>query len=266
MKVVYAIGAVLLSLTLCRAQNSDDPKRAPDDAYTRQLVRLLTGIQKNPWSGWKTGTQVVRRYVGNSDPAVKPYVSVQPDLVFQVLEGDRLIAVTQVVKGRPYRQEHLVKDQEGVDNLTIKAEDAAAATLEVDGFTLACLFKEWSSVPIYYGPGNGPSFPAIKEWRLANHPTLLLRREHGDSTWEVASVLVTKQIGEREFQCVKTIGKMHIYVDGHHMEVITTQYLSPDVPGHVVEEVKEFYKVDKEGKERVPDSITHQLVIELKLP
>jgi hypothetical protein len=53
---------------------------------------------------------------------------------------------------------------------------------------------------------------------------------------------VAKQIGGREFQSVKTIGKRNIYVDGL-MEVITTQYLSPDVPGHVVEQVEEFYKV-----------------------
>jgi hypothetical protein len=50
------------------------------------------------------------------------------------------------------------------------------------------------------------------------------------------------------------------------MEVITTQYVSPDVPGYVVEEVKEFYKVHKEGKERVLDMIIHQQVVELKLP
>jgi hypothetical protein len=261
MRVIYAIATVLLSLTLCRAQNSDNPKPAPDDVYTPQLVRLLTGLQKNPWSGWKTGTEVVRRYLGNNDPAVKPHAYVQPDLVFQVLKADRLVAVTQVVKGRPHQQEHSVKDQEGVDKPMIEAEDATAARLEVDGFTLACLFRERPSLIV----NDGPSFPGLKEWRLASHPTLLLRKESGGITWEVASVRVAKKIGEREFQCVKTIGKTSIYVDGP-VEVITTQYLSPDVPGHVVEQVEEFYKVDKKGKERVLDMIIHQQVMELKLP
>ena len=261
MKVICVIATVLLSLTLCRAQNSNDPKRAPDDAYTRQLVSLLTGLQKNPWSGWKTGTEVVRRYLGNGDSALKPYAYVQPDLVFQVLEADRLVAVTQVVKGKPHRQEHSVKDQGGADKKMLKAEDATAARLEVDGFTLVCLLWEWPSMIV----NDAQSFPALKEWRLASHSTLLLRREHGDTTWEVASVLVTKRIGGREVQCVKTIGKTTIYVDGL-MEVITTQYSSPDVPGHVVEELQEFYKVDKEGRERVPHMIIHQQVMELKLP
>ena len=161
MKVVYAIAAVLLSLSLCHAQNRNDPKRAPDDAYTRQLVRLLTGIQKNPWSGWKTGTEVVRRYLGNSDPAVKPYAYVQPDLVFQVLEADSLIAVTQVVNRRPYRQKHLVKDQGEADNPMIKTEDATAVRLEVDDFTVACLL--WEQPALFVN--DGPSFPASKEWR-----------------------------------------------------------------------------------------------------
>ena len=261
MKVIYAIGTVLLSLTLCPAQNSNNPERAPDEAYTRQLVRLLTGLQKNPWSGWKTGTVVVRRYLGNNDPAVKPYAYGQPDLVFQVLEADRLVAVTQVVKGKPHRQEHSVKDQGGVDKLMIEAEEATAARLELDGFTLACLYWEWPSLTIH----DAPSTVTLKEWRLASHQTLLLRKESSGTTWEVASVRVARKIGGREFQCVKTIGKTSIYVDGP-MEVITTQYLSPDVPGHVVEQVEEFYKVDKEGKERVPHMIIHQQVMELKLP
>jgi hypothetical protein len=262
MKLIYVTVLLLLSLTLCRAQNSNDPKRAPDDVYTRQLVSLLTGLQKNPWSGWKTGTEVVRRYLGNSEPALKPFAYVQPDLVFQILEADKLVAVTQVVNGKPYRQEHPVKDQGGADKPMIKTGGATPATLEIDGFTLACLLREMMPSLIF---NDGPSFPPSKEWSLASHPTLLLRRESGGTTWEVASVLVTKKIGEREFQCVKTIGKMHVDVDGP-MEVITTQYLSPDIPGHLVEEIKEFYKVDKEGRERVPHMIIHQQVMELKLP
>lgn len=154
-----------------------------------------------------------------------------------------------------------MKDQGEIDKRLIKAEDATAAGLEVDGFTLACLFWEWPALIV----NDGPSSPASKEWRLASHPTLLLRREHGGTTWEVVSVGVVKKIGGREFQCVKTIAKTNIYVDGL-MEVITTQYLSPDVPGHVVEQVEEFYKVDKERKERSPHMIIHQQVMELKLP
>jgi hypothetical protein len=260
MKIIYALATVLLALTLCRAQTINDPKPT-DDAYTREVVRLLTALQKNGWSGWNTGTVVVRRYLGNDDPTVKTFAYVQPDLVFQILEANKRVAVTQVVKGKPYREESPIKEETATDTPPIWAEKVTAATLEVDGFSLACVLREWPALIV----NDGPSSPPQKEWRLANHPTLILRNEYGRTTWEVASVRVLKKIGGREFSCVKTIHKTTIYVDGL-MEVITTQYLSPDVPGHLVEELKEFYKVKKEGKEPVPHMITHQQVVELKLP
>ena len=104
MKIIYVIATILLSLSLCRAQ-SINPKPTLDEAYKQELVRLLTGLQKNGWSGWKTGTVVVRRYLGNNDEKVKPFTYAQPDLVFEIGEADKRVAVTQVVKGKPYRDE-----------------------------------------------------------------------------------------------------------------------------------------------------------------
>ena len=260
MKIIYVIATILLSLSLCRAQ-SINPKPTLDEAYKQELVRLLTGLQKNGWSGWKTGTVVVRRYLGNNDEKVKPFAYAQPDLVFQILEADKLVAVTQIVKGKPYRDESPIKAQAAVAISPFELKDVTAASLEVDGFTLSCLLREYPAMIV----NDGPSSPGSKVWRLASHPTLLLRKEFGSTTWEVASVRVTKKIGSQEFECVKTIAKSTIYVDGP-MEVITTQYVSPDVPGHLVEQIEEFYKVNKEGKERILSMVVHQQVVEVRVP
>ena len=71
----------------------------------------------------------------------------------------------QVVKGRPHLQEHPVKAQGGTGKPMIKAEDATAARLEGDRFTLACVLWEWPAVIV----SDGPSSAALKEWRLASH-------------------------------------------------------------------------------------------------
>lgn len=259
MKIIYVIAAVFLSLTLCRAQSINDLKPTPDDAYKQELVRLLTGLQKNGWSGWKTGTVVVRHFLGNNDETVKPFAYAQPDLVFEIVEADKRVAMTQVVKGKPYREESPIKAQAAADASPFELQDVTAASLEVDGFTLACLLREYPAMIV----NDGPSAPGSKEWRLAGHATVVLRKDSGRTTWEVASVRVLKKIGGREFQCVKTIAKSTI---PGPMEVITTQYLSPDVPGYLVEQVEEFYKVNKEGKERVLSMVVHQQVAEVRIP
>jgi hypothetical protein len=41
--------------------------------------------------------------------------------------------------------------------------------------------------------------------------------------------------------------------------------LSPDVPGHLVEEIKEFFKVKKEQRSSAPFQVVHVKVVELKL-
>jgi hypothetical protein len=58
-----------------------------------------------------------------------------------------------------------VKAQGETDKPMIKAEDATAARLEVDRFTLACVLWEWPALIV----NDGPSSPALKEWRLASH-------------------------------------------------------------------------------------------------
>jgi hypothetical protein len=42
---------------------------------------------------------------------------------------------------------------------------------------------------------------------------------------------------------------------------MTTQYLCPDLPGHLVEEIQEFFKVKKEHRSSAPFQFVHQKVV-----
>ena len=115
-------------------------------------------------------------------------------------------------------------------------------------------------------------FTDIKYWTLAGHPSVLLRSEHKHSSgngfeettgWTITSSQVEKKIGYREFQCVEMKDRMKNSGD---MDVHTTKYLSPDVPGHLVEMIKEFYKVGEPEAEPVIYMVTHQKVTALTLP
>src|SRR5688572_22431102 len=115
MKVINAFTIVLLSLILCQAQDSNAPQRIPDDDYTKRLVRLLTGLQENPWQGWESGTEVLVRYLVDRNPAGIPVGYAQPDLLYRVVAADKLFIRTHVFKGKPRRQDFKVKDQVGLD-------------------------------------------------------------------------------------------------------------------------------------------------------
>jgi hypothetical protein len=254
MKVVLAV-ALLLSPTPCRAQDGRVTKTAADGAYTARLVRLVEGLQKNPWRGWKAGTVVVVRYLGDSVNGMN--ARVQPDLVYKVLEADKLFERTQVYKGKFYRQEFLVKDQTGLNAANKWAKDAVAADVEIDGFTLGGLLTE-SRLEVF--PGGTW---VTKEWSLAGRPSILLRQEMSGEGWRITSAKASKKIGEREFECVEIKRRMRFYSGGPMMHV-TTQYLSPEVPGHFVEEVEEFYRVGEKGVLTL-NMVVHQKVVELKI-
>jgi hypothetical protein len=94
MKEHCVLTIILLSLTFVPAQNAS--KRAPDEAYTRQLISLLTELQKNPWRGWESGTEVVARYLVDRNASGTPLGYPQPDMVYKVLEADKRLIRTQV--------------------------------------------------------------------------------------------------------------------------------------------------------------------------
>lgn len=254
MKVVLAV-ALMLSPGLCRAQEGGATKMAADGAYTARLVRLVEGLQKNSWHGWKAGTVVVVRYLGDAVNGTN--ARVQPDLVYKILEADKLVERTQEYKGKFYRQEFLVKDQTGLATANKWAKDAVAADVLIDGFTLDGLLTTFS---VEEFPGGTRT---TEEWSLASHPSILLRQEANGEGWRITSAKASRKIGEREFECVEIKRRMRFYSDGPMMHV-STQYLSPEVPGHFVEELEEFYRVSDKGVLTL-DMVVHQKVVELKI-
>lgn len=259
MKLIYALCTVILSLTLCQAQESNDPQQAPDDAYTHQLVRLISGLQKNPWQGWDVGTEVLVRYLVDRNAAGITVGHAQPDLLYKVIEQDKLFIRTYVFKGKPGQQDFQVKDQVGLDVAWPWEKDTTITDLEIDGFRLSCLLSE---LTVHTFPGGTM---VTKEWTLASHPSIIVRKEVvGGPGWKVTSTRVIKKIGERDFQCVE-IKKWMRFHSGGPTDDMTTQYLCPDVPGHMVEEINEFYRIKRGERSSSPFQIVHQKVVELKI-
>jgi hypothetical protein len=254
MKVILAV-ALLLSPTPCRAQEGRNVKSAPDEAYTARLIRLVEALQKNPWRGWKAGTVVVVRYLGDAVNGMN--ARVQPDLVYKVLEADKLVERTQEYKGKFYRQEFLVKDQTGLAASNKWAKDSVAADVLIDGLTLSGLLTTFSVEEFQGGTRT------TEEWSPASHPSILLRQETNGEGWRITSARASRKIGGREFECVEIKKSMRFYYDGPMMHV-ATQYLSPEVPGHVVEEIEEFYRVGEKGVLTL-NMVVHQKVVELKI-
>lgn len=257
LNALVALAPLLLAATLCQAQAGGT--QASDTEYTRELAALITGLQKNPWRGWSAGTEVTVRYIVDRDAAGKPLGKEQPELVFKVTEADKLFEIAQVVKGKPVITEFFVKDQEGLGVASRRVREPTPAELEIDGFKLACLVTEMGVREI---PGG---VSVTKEWVLASHPTIVLRKEVNGEGWRVTSARVKKTIGDREFSCVEIKKSMRFFSDGPG-ESVTTQYRCPSVPGHVVEEIQEFFKLKKGQISPAPFQTVHQKVVEIKLP
>lgn len=256
-KVLLALASMLFSVTVGYGQAGSVP--ASDAEYTRELVTLITGVQKNPWRGWGAGTEVTVRYIVDRNAAGKPLGKEQPDLVFKVTEADSLFEIIQVVKSKPVITEFFVKDQEGLAVASRRITEPTSADLEIDGFKLACLVTEMVSREI---PGGAS---VTKEWSLAGHPSIVLRKEVNGEGWRVTSVRVKKTVGDKDFSCVEIKKSMRFFSDGPS-EAVTTQYRCPGVPGHVVEEIQEFFKIKKEQRSSTPFQVVHQKVVEIKLP
>jgi hypothetical protein len=246
---------LLLSLTLGHAQETRAP--AANAEYTGELVRLLTGLQKNPWLGWSAGTEVTIRYFVERDAKGKPLGHKQPDLIYKVIDTEKRFEITQQVNGKLTRREFLVKNEQGLDIAGPRLTDPASVEYEMDSFKLPALMTEIVLTEI---PG---SRWITNEWVLASHPSIVLRKEVNGNGWKVSSARVTKTVGGREFSCVKIKKRMFFYHQGP-AELATLQYLCPDVPGHMVEEIQYFVKIKQGPEGDTPFQVVHKKVVEIK--
>jgi len=216
-------------------ESDGPPVSAPGPSvkpFDEHAVQLIERLQRNPWAGWAADTVVVRRFSDEKMPeGVRSHV--QPDITYRVVEKDQLFIRTQLVGGRPTQQNFRVHEQTGLLKPVV-AGKGVPAELTLDGARAECVLYESRFDAI--GAGFGSSV-TTRQWVLARRPSLLIRRESGGNWWAITSVMATKRIGEQEYFCVKT--QQRLAVPGGH--VVTTSYLHPDVPGHLVEETKEYY-------------------------
>jgi hypothetical protein len=257
----------------CRTQPEEGAgAEAPSAAaLPGEIAKAVEPLQHNTWAGWKTGTEVVVRFLDDKRPGAA-YHYVQPDLIYRVEKKDKLLVRLQEVNGELTRQEFDIATQTpGLDKAS-PSRVGAPAKLEIDGVSADCsLVVIPIPIPIPTSqpgtdnpaPRNPNDLPAIKEWTLAGHPELLLRREMGDHTWwAVVSVRARKKIGEREYRCVETRRRTAVN-DGF---ALTTTFLSPEVPGHVVEEITEHCRTAKEPGAPTLSFVSHQQTAGVKVP
>jgi hypothetical protein len=256
MKALVISAVLLFSAIVSRTQTGNPAVQAD---YENELVTLITALQKNPWGGWGAGTEVTLRYIIERDVAGKPLGKEQPDQVFKVTEADKLFELTQVVKRKPVITEFLVKDQEGLDMPMRRVTEPKSADLEIDGFKLAALLTQ---AEIREFPGGAH---ITREWSLASHPSVVLRKEFNGQGWRVTSMRVKKTVGDKNFSCIEIKKSMSFFSDGPS-EALTTQYRCPGVPGHVVEEIQELFRIWKGERSPSPFQVVHQKVVEIKSP
>ncbi len=262
MKPLHILAVLLAVLMLVDRRPEGAVQDVTREAYPRELVRLVTELQKNPWEGWPAGTRVVVRYLIERNSKGKALGREQPDIVFTVVEADRSIRTTQLYKGKTIRRDFLIKDQIGLDAKwpAFVTSPSTPTNLTIDRVNVACLRREMGLREI---PGGTI---VTREWAMVSHPSVVLRKETVDSNgWEVTSAQTRRSIGEKDFQCLEVRLWTRFYHNGPN-DAITMRYLCPGVPGHVAEERIEYYKVVKGQRGAAPNQIQHQKTVELSSP
>lgn len=211
---------------------------------------MIAPLQHNPWAGWRTGTRV--RVVFVADPSLADQSHVQPDLVYVVEAKDERLVRLQEVDGTSTKQAFAIGNEPGIAR---GAESSAGepTTITIDGAIVPATVHrqtiEW------IGEDSGGERTSAT-WVLAADPTVVLRTEAGGHEWRVSSVNAMRTVGERTFRCVE-ITERSVSPTG---STVTTRYLTPEVPGHVVEEIVRFFP--GEATDGRATMVSHQHVAE----
>ena len=79
-----------------------------------------------------------------------------------------------------------------------------------------------------------------------------------DNQWSIKSVSAIRPIGHTRYRCLETIQRTRL-VEGY---VVITQYLSAQVPGHLVEQIQRHYKASTPK----PEMVIHERVVAVEMP
>jgi hypothetical protein len=109
----------------------------------------------------------------------------------------------------------------------------------------------------WIGPDSGGQL-TTRSWVLRGRPRIFLKRQEGDNYWSIISASAIRRIGNTTYRCLETV-QHTISNDGY---VETTQYLSDQVPGHLVEQIQRHYK----SSTPKPVVVTHERVVAVEIP
>jgi hypothetical protein len=221
-------------------------------------ARVLEPFYRNGWHGWNPGTEVRTTFL--DDKVEGWYSYVQPDLVYRLTEA--ALTRTQVVDGKPVVQQFDPANETGWQPAylhKLQTAKATPTTIEIDGVKIDCLLYESTMDDIGRDVGGTT---VLKEWVLAAHPSTWLRTEANKNYKVIKSLRELRQVGDRQLACVVVEERMEM--SGGHQ--ITTSWLSPEVPGHVVEKISQtwFEGRQQRSHERVAEMRSARGVSETK--
>ena len=109
----------------------------------------------------------------------------------------------------------------------------------------------------WIGPATGGQSTS-HSWALRDRPQILLKRQEGNELWSITSVRAIRRIGSKSYRCLETV-QHSTMVDGYF---VITQYLSAEVPGHLVEQIQRHYK----SSAPKPVLVIHERVVAVEIP
>ncbi len=128
--------------------------------------------------------------------------------------------------------------------------------MDVNGVSIEC-DEIRSTIEVFRGPIVTTTY-----WTVHKRPEVLLKREtsNGDY-WQVVG-FSTRMINGAGYRCIETRARMTT-VFGF---VITTEHLNPNVPGHVVERVKEFHSVSSTAEKPILTMVERECTSLVDIP
>lgn len=226
-------------------------------AHPSTLVSFIKSLQHNPWQNWETGTEIIRQIT--EEHHIKKDLSGRSTAVFQIVEKDQRVQRLQNIQGTLKRQEFMIKDESGIKAAS-KPLPGTQAALFIGGKlieTLLCTFEE------PHVNGERIIKDTINQWVSKEDPQIILRYLSPAENWSISAIDKQRVIKQNAVACVELKLRKKISIDEY---VETIQYLSPQVPGHVVEEFKAFYKNSPDQKQPLLQYTSHEKTTQVSLP
>lgn len=213
---------------------------------------FLTRLQMAPWVSLPTGTQVVHSFADSTSGYTGIKHHVQPDLSYEIIEKGKALIRKQMVDGKETTQVISLLNEVGLPR-AMPCGNPDTTIIDIDGVPIdshrwRCVLKTHTT--------TGYFERITVNWAMSkNHLVLLKRIEHDGDYWEVKGFSV-RTINGREYRCIKTEQRMTL-VDGF---TVIIKHLNPDVPGHVLEEVHEYYTKNSKSRDPTLTMMTRKFV------